>query len=75
MGGWVDVDALVEQLLTDLSVSGRAVHKPKEVVELVTTAAEKVLKDERKHTFPIGPSPCTNAIAGGGPRRGIGRLT
>ena len=72
MGGLVDVDALVEQLMTDLSASGRTAYRPKEIIELVQKAAGEVLKDRRKHCLAYGPPlPCTNTVAGDVPRRGV----
>ena len=53
-GGLVDADALVEELLTDMSKSGRTAYGPKEVVELVTTAANRIFAWGREKEFPIG---------------------
>lgn len=71
MGGLLDVDALTDQLVKDLADSGRTAYRPKEVVELVQKAAKTLFDRGRKHCIAYGPPPCTNAIAGGGPRRGV----
>ncbi len=57
-GGLVDVDALIEELMTNMSKSDKTAYEPKEVVELVVAAVEGVFaRDRREGQFPIGASP------------------
>ena len=69
-GGLVDADTLVEELVTDMSKSGRMAYRPREVVELVTMAANRIFAWGReKEQFPIGCPARMKVIAGKAPRR------
>lgn len=69
-GGLLEVDTLVEELLTDMSRSSKTTFEPKEVVGLVVTAADNIFERDRKQNqFPIGAPPRMKVIAGKAPRR------